>query len=102
MRVQRLRRVRASLAALLALTLAPTLTATPVAHAGGHIGTALTDFTQVTPANALVYVAIQSTNPDQPANLRRLGQDFQQQPGFARLMNEALHAAGAGNADTSA
>jgi hypothetical protein len=55
--VRRLRRVRVALVVLLALTLAPTLASTPVAHAGGHVGTAMTDFTQVTPADAIVYVA---------------------------------------------
>jgi hypothetical protein len=92
--VRRLRRARVSLAILLALTLAPTLTSAPIARAGGQIGTALTDFTQVTPATAMVYVAIQNTKPDQPRNLRRLGQDFKEQPGFAALERQFLKSAG--------
>lgn len=99
--MRHLRRARGALAALLALTLLPALTAAPVARAGGYIGTAMTDFTAVTPASAMVYVAVQQTNPDQGRNLRLLGQDFQAQPGFAALLRTALQSAGMSSASTN-
>jgi hypothetical protein len=64
---------RIALAALTALALAPALITSAAVQAGPYNGSALTDFDSATPAGASVYLTVQSTAPDQTANLLRIG-----------------------------
>ncbi len=64
---------RIALAALTALALAPALINSAAVQAGPYNGSALTDFDSATPAGASVYLTVQSTAPDQTANLLRIG-----------------------------
>ena len=60
-------------AALIALGLAPGIMASPPARAVSFSRSALTNFDRATPASASVYITVQSTSPDQTANLTRIG-----------------------------
>jgi hypothetical protein len=66
-------RTRVLLASGLLLTCLPAVGAvSPRAHAASGIGTAVTDFTHVTPANATIFAAMQPTAADQQPNLNAL------------------------------
>ncbi|MGH2347260.1 MAG: DUF3352 domain-containing protein, partial [Chloroflexota bacterium] len=66
-------RVRTLLAAGLLLTLAPAWEATlPTAHAASGFGIAASDFTKVTPGDAVLFASIQATTADQSTNFSAL------------------------------
>jgi hypothetical protein len=97
------RPIRMLLASLTVASLAPVVAGSPLgAHAGGHIGTAKSDFTQVTPANAVLYSTVQSTYPDQPANLRALGKVIAPKFNIQALVNQVAGSSSGGTSALSA
>ncbi|MDB5058620.1 MAG: hypothetical protein JWO59_2092, partial [Chloroflexi bacterium] len=98
-----MRPIRMLLASLTVASLAPVVAGSPLAaHAGGHIGTAKSDFTQVTPASAVLYSTVQSTNPDQPANLRALGKVIAPKFNIQALVNQVAGSSSGGTSALSA
>jgi hypothetical protein len=92
-------RLRMLLAGGLLLTLLPAIGASSHhSYAATGIGTAQTDFAQVTPADATLFAAVQATASDQQANLSALATAISSQPGVQAL----IQAASGGSAQTPA
>jgi hypothetical protein len=82
---------RIFLASIAILSIVPSLISAPLpAHAGGFVGTAQTDFTQVTPANAILYNVLQQTASNQGPNLKALGGALTARVDVQSLVKQAL------------
>ncbi len=85
-----MRRARVLLATWLFLTLLPAFgAATHNVRAASRIGSAQTDFTRVTPANAMLFATMQATAGDQLGNLSTIEGAITSQPGFQDLLQAA-------------
>jgi|GEM_PF-1177476 len=98
-----MRRVRTVLACIAVLSLVPAAVSTPqLARAGGNSGVALTDFTQVTPANVIFYATVQSTSAQQATSLQALSKIIASKIDSKALLQQALGTAGGSSADVQA
>ncbi len=84
-------RGRIILASIAILSLVPSLIGVPApARAGGFVGTAHSDFTQVTPSDVIYYGALQDTSANQSVNLKTIGHALVAHVNARALLQQAL------------
>jgi hypothetical protein len=98
-----MRRLRCVLAITALLSLVPAFAATPDSlHAEGLKGTAVTDFAQAVPANAVAVGMIQNTAADQATNLQSLATTLTAHLNLRSVLAQGLAAGGTTSAATQA